>query len=93
MRGIKLLVAVMTALIVICLGLLGWGVARQSKALEKPAAAGAASMPELVLPALARVDQLSGTGESAVLYVESPEGDYLYFVTPVTSSRLRIKRQ
>lgn len=100
MQGMKILVAVMSVMIVICIGLLGYGLATKTGELvaakphtEKTAEKPAETMPELVLPALSRIERMSGDANGAVLYVESAEGDYIYFVTPATSSRIRIKRK
>lgn len=96
MQGMKILVGVMSLMIVICIGLLAYGLATKSGELapgkppmEKPAE----TMTELVLPALSRIERMSGDANGAALYVESTEGDYIYFVSPAGSSRVRIKRQ
>ncbi len=97
MQGMKILVGVMSLMIVICIGLLAYGLATKTGELvaEKPKATAEtpAAMTELTLPALSRIERMSGDANGAALYVESAEGDYIYFVTPTTSSRLRIKRQ
>lgn len=97
MQGMKILVAVMSLMIVICIALLGYGLATNAGKLAagKPNAGvePAAPMTELVLPALSRIERMSGDANGAALYVESAEGDYIYFVTPAASSRVRIKRQ
>lgn len=97
MQGMKILVGVMSLMIVICIGLLAYGLATKTGELvaEKPKATAetTAAMTELTLPALSRIERMSGDANGAALYVESAEGDYIYFVTPTTSSRLRIKRQ
>ncbi|MBL8713828.1 MAG: hypothetical protein JNM12_13095 [Alphaproteobacteria bacterium] len=98
MQGMKILVGVMSLMIVICIGLLAYGLATKTGELaaEKPKPAvvpPAETMTELVLPALSRIERMSGDANGAALYVESAEGDYIYFVTPATSSRIRIKRQ
>ncbi len=97
MQGMKVLVGVMSLMIVICIGLLAYGLATKTGDLvaEKPKPAAEAPVPltELVLPALSRIERMSGDANGAALYVESAEGDYIYFVTPAASSRLRLKRQ
>ncbi len=97
MQGMKILVGVMSLMIVICIGLLAYGLATKTGELvaEKPKAAveSPAAMTELVLPALSRIERMSGDAHGAALYVESAEGDYIYFVTPAESRRVRIKRQ
>lgn len=102
MQGMKILVGVMSLMIVICIGLLAYGLATKTGELvaEKPKATAETPAPltepvltELTLPALSRIERMSGDANGAALYVESAEGDYIYFVTPTTSSRLRIKRQ
>lgn len=100
MQGMKILVGVMSLMIVICIGLLAYGLATKTGELvaakpqaEKPADKPAETMTELVLPALSRIERMSGDANGAALYVESTEGDYIYFVSPAGSSRLRIKRQ
>lgn len=97
MRGMKILVGVMSLMIVICIGLLAYGLATKAGELTaekpKPAAEAPAPMTELVLPALSRIERMSGDANGAAIYVESAEGDYIYFVTPTASSRVRIKRQ
>ncbi len=97
MQGMKVLVGIMSVMIVICIGLLGYGLATKTTELvaakPKTEATTTESMSELVLPALSRIERMSGDNNGAILYVESAEGDYIYFVTPKTSSRIRIKRQ
>ena len=98
MQGMKILVGVMSLMIVVCIGLLAYGLATKTGELvaEKPKeSVQPASEPvtELVLPALSRIERMSGDSDGAVLYVESTEGDYLYFVSPASSARIRIKRQ
>lgn len=94
MQGMKILVGVMSLMIVVCIGLLAYGLATKTGELvaEKPKAT-AETITELQLPALSRIERMSGDSEGAVLYVESTEGDYLYFVSPSSSTRIRIKRQ
>lgn len=92
MQGMKLLVAVMTVLIVAGLGLLGYGMSKRAGEIGKPVATGA-PIESLPLPPLARIDHMSGGPEGAALYIESPSGDYLYFVTPTSWSRIRVKRE
>lgn len=94
MQGMKVLVGVMSLMIVVCIGLLAYGLATKTGELaaEKPKAT-AETITELQLPTLSRIERMSGDSDGAVLYVESTEGDYLYFVSPASSARIRIKRQ
>ena len=96
MQGMKILVGVMSLMIVACIGLLAYGLATKTGELvaaEPQAEKPAETMTELVLPALSRIERMSGDANGAALYVESTEGDYIYFVSPAGSSRIRIKRQ
>lgn len=87
MAGIKALVAIMTLLIAVCLGLLAYGLV--AKTAPQPGDIA------LSLPGLSRVEHVSAWKDGVALYVATPKGDFIYFVDPargVTPTRVQIKR-
>ena len=90
MRGLKTLVATMTVLLALGMGLLVYGLV--TKTSSKTAASVSS---ELQLPNLSHVEHISAWKDGVALYVATPDGDYIYFVDPssgVSPARVKIKR-
>ena len=98
MKTIKILVAGMAVLIVIGLGLLGWGMSRTSaklaqtqgqttvSALPVPSASNSAPpayfSADLSLPPGSRLEQMSTTADRVILRLMGPEGEKLIVLDP-----------
>ena len=80
MRGVKLLVTVMTTLIFICMGLLVYGLISKGKTERINNYLSPQAAPELVLPLGAKVDKMSSWREGLALHVTTPKGEYIYFL-------------
>lgn len=80
MRGVKLLVTVMTLLIFVCMGLLVYGLISKSKTERINNFLSPKSAPELVLPIGAKVEKMSPWREGLALHVSTPKGEYIYFL-------------
>ena len=86
MNALKALVAAMGVLIVIGIGLVGYGLMRgKAKPDPRPAGIAATGAPVeagLPLPHGAKLDQVAATSDRIILRLSGPEGDKLLVVDP-----------
>ena len=95
MRGLKTLVATMTVLLALGMGLLVYGLVTKTSTKITAKQPVTAAPSELQLPNLSHVEHISAWKDGIALYVATPDGDYIYFVDPtsgVSPARIKIKR-
>ena len=86
MRGIVAIVTGMTLLLFFGMGFLIYAIATKA-APQKLSQA----RRELALPAAARVQLMAPWRNGVAVYVDSPSGDYLYFVDPAQEKPLSLR--
>ena len=93
MRGLQVLITVMTVLIFIGLGLLVYGFASKGAKLGmRPPVP--ATVQELKLPTGAKIERISPWREGLALHIAAPKGEYIFLVNPsgTIATKLVIKR-
>jgi len=90
MRGLQLLVIVMTAVLFVGMGLLVYGLATKG---GRPAAKSPA-VQELALPLSSKIEKILPWRDGLALHVTAPKGEYIYLVNPggTLATTLVIKR-
>jgi hypothetical protein len=87
MRGMIVLVTVMSLLLLAGLGLFAYGIATKTGLRAK---APAQALTEVVLPSVSSIQTMSAWKNGIAMYVASPKGDFLYFIDPEQKAQLRV---
>lgn len=85
MKALKTLVVGMGLLLVIGLGIIGWGVARNLSPQSHraaPADAGPTYTAEVMVPGGSHLEQMATAGDRIVLRFSGPEGERILVVDP-----------
>ncbi len=92
MRGLQVLITVMTVAIFIGLGLLVYGFATKGAKLGMRPPTPAA-IQELALPTGGKIERISPWREGLALHITAPKGEYIFLVNPsgTVATKLVIK--
>lgn len=81
MRGLTVLVSVLSLLIILSLGLVVYGLVRTPKTTGMQA-----EMPPLVLPAHSVIKQMTSFQDTLALHVKAGRQEYIYLIDPKTAA-------
>lgn len=79
MRGLQLLIIVMTTMLFVGMGVLAYGLATGGKMGAK---ATPPAVRDITLPPSSKIEKISPWRDGLALHVTAPKGEYIYLVNP-----------